>query len=205
MSKMTPRQEAAYALDWDLNPADLKPAVQAEYYLLKQERLTNPAAGRPALSEPVSEVPKRKVYRIQRWLRLPLLIFLSLPALIGTMFLFPHNDGYRPNVFGVVLGSLILIFCLYYMAVLATTGLVATPDGLVNRRWLRRRSIDWSSVRSFEVAVSSGRWQYRHADVVVINLDQGRIETRIEGSRRYLSRVIEELRDWQSRADQPTG
>ena len=45
MSKMTPRQQAVYALDWNLDPADLEPAVQAEYYLLKQKRLTNSAAG----------------------------------------------------------------------------------------------------------------------------------------------------------------
>jgi hypothetical protein len=133
---------------------------------------------------------------------LPLLIFLFVPALIGITFFFPHEDGYRSNIFGILLGVIILIFCLYFMAVLVTTGLIVTPDGLVNWRYLRRRSIDWSSVRSFEVATSTGRWEYRHPKVVVINLDHGRVETRIEGSGRYLAHVVGELRNWQQRSQQ---
>jgi hypothetical protein len=39
---MTPEQEAAYALDWDLPRDDLDPAVQLEYDRLKMEREARP-------------------------------------------------------------------------------------------------------------------------------------------------------------------
>ena len=38
MARWTPEQQAAYYLDWDLDPDDLKPAVQEIYARLKAER-----------------------------------------------------------------------------------------------------------------------------------------------------------------------
>ncbi len=49
MPRMTPEQEAAYALDWELPRKDLKPAAQAAYDRLAAERA---AAGPPVVSLP---------------------------------------------------------------------------------------------------------------------------------------------------------
>ena len=38
MAKMTPEQEASYALDWDLPRSDLSMAAQLEYDRLSRER-----------------------------------------------------------------------------------------------------------------------------------------------------------------------
>ena len=46
--RLTPEQEAAYALDYGLSRADLKPEVQAEYDRLLAER----RAGRPGQAAP---------------------------------------------------------------------------------------------------------------------------------------------------------
>ena len=52
--KLTPGQEAAYALDYGLNRADLKPPVQTEYDRLLEQRKTattaRPVAGAPGSS-----------------------------------------------------------------------------------------------------------------------------------------------------------
>jgi hypothetical protein len=42
MTKMTPEQEAAYALDYDVDRDSLSPAAQAEYDRLKRERVSRP-------------------------------------------------------------------------------------------------------------------------------------------------------------------
>lgn len=48
MAKMTPEQEAAYALDWNMSRNDLKPAVQVEYDRLRAGRARAIAPARPA-------------------------------------------------------------------------------------------------------------------------------------------------------------
>jgi hypothetical protein len=48
MAKMTPTQEAAYALNFNVSRSDLQPAAQLEYDRLKSERL----AGRPGQAPP---------------------------------------------------------------------------------------------------------------------------------------------------------
>lgn len=53
MAKMTPEQEARYALDWGLARADLKPAVQAEYDRLVAEG--GPAAAMAAEAEAAAD------------------------------------------------------------------------------------------------------------------------------------------------------
>lgn len=44
MTKMTPEQEASYALNFDVDRGSLRPAAQAEYDRLKQERASQPRA-----------------------------------------------------------------------------------------------------------------------------------------------------------------
>jgi hypothetical protein len=57
MTKMTPEQEAAYALDWDLPRADLSEAVQLAYGRLRQQRQAATATAPPQEAE-VQPPPK---------------------------------------------------------------------------------------------------------------------------------------------------
>jgi hypothetical protein len=57
MTKMTPVQEAAYALDYEVDRESLSPAAQAEYDRLKQERASRPRAQTTTFTDPGANSP----------------------------------------------------------------------------------------------------------------------------------------------------
>jgi|SRR5450755_1994796 hypothetical protein len=57
MAKMTPQQEAAYALNYNLDRDGLKPAVQVEYDRLKAERARAAGSAPPAAPTPAKHEP----------------------------------------------------------------------------------------------------------------------------------------------------
>jgi hypothetical protein len=193
MSKATPRQQAAYALYWDLDPADLKPAVQAEYRLLKQERLTDPAVGHERVRP---EFRPREVFRAERALVVSVWLSLAIFFGIGIAGLLSHDGS------GVAMGIVILVIILYFSAVVATSRVVVTLQGLVRWRYLRPRLISWSSVRSFEVGDSAIRGPLSPGNVLLVRADSGEIVTSIAGDRSFVEDAAEELRYWQRRVQQ---
>lgn len=68
---MTPAEEASYALDYDLDPAGLKPDVRAEYDRLKNTRHTRHAAQ-------VLAAPSRTQVKVPA---------VTAPAILGLVFL----------------------------------------------------------------------------------------------------------------------
>jgi hypothetical protein len=67
MAKLTPEQEAAYALDYNLNRDELKPEVQAEYDRLKKKRQDSAGtlsaaaeASRRAAAEAAAQIAAKK-------------------------------------------------------------------------------------------------------------------------------------------------
>jgi hypothetical protein len=119
----------------------------------------------------MAESTELKVYRgssisiALAWLCLVFFFLLSLSIVtIG-----PQQRGGLPSV---VIGALLLLFCFWQGAVLATNRLIITSAGLVYWNYLRRKSIGWPEIRSFGVGTrrSQMRWP-----ALIIRLDDGSV------------------------------
>jgi hypothetical protein len=113
-------------------------------------------------------------------------------ALLGLAFVVggPSSDDWVwPEFMGVVL----LLLAVFSLRAMATSVLVATPAELVYwPHWMRRRSVEWSEIRSFRVGPgrSRGGWP-----AVIITLNTGtRIRTEVAAYRRgYPAQIAAEL------------
>jgi hypothetical protein len=115
----------------------------------------------------------------------------TVSALFGLVFLLGgpgSGDWVWPEIMGVGL----LLIAVFLVRAMATSALIATPAELVYWHWLRRRSVEWSEIRSFRVGPgrSRGGWP-----AVIITLNTGsRIRTDVAAYRRgYPAQIAAEL------------
>ena len=130
------------------------------------------------------------------WALTTVFVLLGLALVVGGLV---SGDGVGPGIVGVVP----LLFAAFLLRALATSVLIATPAELVYWDWMRRRSIEWSQIRSFGVGRgrSRGGWP-----VVIVTLNAGtRIRTEVAAyRRRYPARIAAELTALQRQYAPPT-
>lgn|ERR1022692_2451538 len=112
--------------------------------------------------------------------------------LVGVGGLTPANHA---GLSGMIIAGISVAFSIWLAALVITNGLTVTPEYIVYRKNFRKRTIPWSSVRSFDIGKSQSvvRWP-----CLVINLDSGRMRVdSIAGTRSFVDRVAAELRSFQ--------
>jgi hypothetical protein len=122
-------------------------------------------------------------------------------ALLGLAFVVGgpiSGDWVGPEILGVVL----LLLAVFSLRAMATSVLIATRAELVYWDWMRRRSVEWSEIRSFRVGRgrSRGGWP-----AVIITLNTGtRIRTEVAAyGRGYPAQIAAELTALQRRYAPP--
>lgn len=104
MARLTPEQEAAYALDYGVSRAGLKPQVQAEYDRVLAERRAGRPAGMLATAQPLPAEYRRPGIQSRRvLLRADLIriwhgqrfINIGMSEIAGVGLLFSHVAGSR--------------------------------------------------------------------------------------------------------------
>jgi hypothetical protein len=104
----------------------------------------------------------------------------------------PGKGGTIGVVFGVATGVFAALVGLWSGALLVTSGLTVTADGLVNRYNLRRRLIGWAEVESF--TVGPGRGPMRYPALIIRLTDGSRVLTSVTSvTAKHPSRVAREL------------
>jgi hypothetical protein len=137
-----------------------------------------------------ADVPRR-VFRpsppnyVIGWTLTTIFLLLGLAFVLGGP---SSGDWVWPEITGVVL----LLLAVFALRAMATSVLIATPAELVYWDWMRRRSVEWSEIRSFRVGRgrSRGGWP-----AVIITLTTGtRIPTEVAAYRRgYPAGIAAEL------------
>lgn len=148
MARLTPEQEAAYALDYGLSRVELEPQVQAEYDRLLAER----RAGRPGQPGPArSVVPAR--YRPQ--LVFPVqMVVIAVFALIAVSGLASASQA---GVAGVVFSCFLFAFAVATALMAISNCLTITRTGIKWRAGIFHTcSLPWSDVQSLEVGRPAG-------------------------------------------------
>ncbi|MDQ2873684.1 MAG: hypothetical protein M3Y33_02210 [Actinomycetota bacterium] len=106
MPKMTPEQEAAYALDWDLDRAGLNAAVQLAYDRLRHERQDALTGQRPSSETEVAQFLEAPSGKKGTWLtRLatePIFVQLGVRVRDGQVYRYP---AYGRPVLGALEGA----------------------------------------------------------------------------------------------------
>lgn len=113
MPKMTPEQEAAYALTWELPREDLRPAVQVAYDKLIAERS---ASGQPV----VTSAPPRPRARPDGYAAASLVLGLVMPGIGSILAIIfgvkssrqAREDGLEPSglaTAGIIIGVIGLV------------------------------------------------------------------------------------------------
>ncbi len=125
---------------------------------------------------------ERRVYRAPRVARvigwvLALVVFLLGVVMATSSPGDPGKGGTIGVVFGVAIGVCTVLLSLWMGACLAKDGLIVTPDGLINRRNLRRRLIGWDEVESF--TVGPGRGRMRYPTLIICLTDGSRVLTTV--------------------------
>lgn len=152
MARMTPEQEAAYALEWGLSRVELEPQVQAEYDRLLAER----RARRPGQPGPTRGVVPTRYH--------PQLVF---PAQVGVSAVFALiavsglANARQAGVAGVVFSCFLLAFAVWAALVAVSNCLTFSQTGIKWRAGMFRScSLAWSDVQSLEVGRPAGlaRW-----------------------------------------------
>ena len=119
------------------------------------------------------------------WVLTTVFALLGLVLVVGGL---GGGDWVGPEITGIVL-LLLAAFCIRAMA---TSVLIATPAELVYWGWTRRRSVEWTEIRSFRVGPGRNRGGW---PAVIITLNTGTwIRTRVAAYRRsYPARIAAEL------------
>ena len=111
--------------------------------------------------------------------------------LVGVSGLIPANHA-GPS--GMIIAGISVAFSIWLAALIITNGLTVTREYIVYRNNFRKRTIPWSSVRSFDIGKSQSvvRWP-----CLVINTDSGQVRVdSIAGTRSFVDRVACELRSF---------
>ena len=105
------------------------------------------------------------------------------------------NPASHAGLSGMIIAGISAAFSIWLAALIITSGLTVTPEYIAYRKNFRKRTIPWSSVRSFDIGKSQSvvRWP-----CLVINTDSGRVRVdNIAGTRSFVDRVAGELRSFQ--------
>lgn len=172
---MTPEQEAAYALDWDLSRDGLDPAVQIEYDRLKMAReARRDAQPQQSLSAVVVQRQYRLPTRLAAFFGVGGAVVLVLSAAVVPAAASQLQQG---GMSGVVVGSVLTLAGAFFIALAVRTGPLTVDDGGLHLRTLTRtRVIPWALVRSFGVRAGSHGWW-----IVWVELGTGK-KLRLQGS-----------------------
>jgi len=104
----------------------------------------------------------------------------------------PGKGGTIGVVFGVAVGVCVVLLSLWMGALLVTSGLIVTSDGLANRYNLRRRLIGWPEVESF--TVGPGRGWRRYPTLIICLTDGSQVLTNVTSfTAKHPSQVAREL------------
>jgi hypothetical protein len=119
------------------------------------------------------------------WVLTTLFVLLGLAFVLAGAF---GREWVGPEIAGVAL-LLLAAFCVRAMA---TSVLVATPAELVYWDWTRRRSVEWTEIKSFHVG--RGRSRGGWPAVIITRNDGTRIPTQVAAYRRsYPAGIAAEL------------
>jgi hypothetical protein len=138
----------------------------------------------------VPEDPPRRIFRPSPPTRVIGWVIVAVFALPGPIFV---GGGLADRAVGADLfGVFLLLLAAFSIRGIATSVLIATPAGLVYWDWMRRRSVEWSEIRHFDVGLgrSRGGWP-----AVIITLRTGpliRTEVAAYGHG-YLDPIVDEL------------
>jgi hypothetical protein len=133
---------------------------------------------------------KIKVYRVK--VSVALLVPSSLLFLIiGVGMLAPAS---HTGLSGMVVGIIVIAFSVFLFGhAILDTRLVVDADGIVYWKHLRKRTVLWSTVKSFHVGISNSlaRWP-----CLVIDTSSGRLRIdNIAGTRGFVEKLVRELQE----------
>jgi hypothetical protein len=148
MARMTPEQEAAYALDCGLSRVELEPQVQAEYdRLLADRRARRP--GRPG--------PGRSVVPLRYHPQLVFPAHLGVSAVFALIAVSGLANARQAGVAGVVFSCCLFAFAVGAALVAVSNRLTVAQTGIKWRAGIFHTcSVPWSDVQSLEIGRPAG-------------------------------------------------
>jgi hypothetical protein len=183
VARMTPEQEAAYALDRGLSRAELEPLVQAEYDRL----LADFPARRPGQPRPARSVVPTRYHPQLIW---P--VHIGCSAGVALVAVSGLADARQAGVGGVVFSCFLLAFAVWIGYVTVSNSLTVTQTGIKWRAGMFRTcSLAWSDVQSLEVGPPAGLANW---PAVVVTTSAGRFRIGpTTGSPKRIAKIMAEL------------
>jgi hypothetical protein len=183
MARMTPEQEAAYALEWGLSRVELEPLVRAEYDRLLAER----RARRPGEPGPARSVVPTRYH--------PQLVFPTQVGVSGVFALIAVSglaNARQAGVAGVVFSCFLLAFAVGAALVAISNCLTVAQAGIKWRAGIFHTCrLPWSDVQALEVGRPAGlaKWP-----AIVVTTPAGRFRIAPStSSPKRIAKIMSEL------------